>query len=98
MVAVADAVPEFDDVDRTVPLVHGETTLGYITVVKPRGETLSSSDERLLLEVAAHTALLVRAEGTSGVPEQLALARRLIAADEPARAVAVIDALIARGD
>jgi signal transduction histidine kinase len=55
----ADGLPVLPDVDRAVPVSHGEELLGAVAVRKPAGEPLSPAEGRLLDDLAAQAGLVL---------------------------------------
>jgi signal transduction histidine kinase len=85
-----DGLPALGDVDRIVPVVHHGETLGFLTVVKPAGESLSALDDDLLVGAAGQVGLLLRnARLTAELYERLDQLRqsreRLVAAQDAER-------------
>jgi signal transduction histidine kinase len=81
-----DDLPAFAEHEHAFPVRHGGELLGAITVVTSPGEPLSSEQERLLRDVAAQTALVLR---NVRLIEELRESRRRIvtAQDERAKAL-----------
>jgi signal transduction histidine kinase len=86
-VAMADGdLPDFAEREHAFPVRHGGELLGAITVVVSPGEPLSSEQERLLRDVAAQTALVLR---NVRLIEELRESRRRIVTAQDARAKAL---------
>jgi signal transduction histidine kinase len=65
------------------PVVHSGSVRGAISVTKPRGESLTSTDHRLLADLAAQTGLVLVQQHHA--QELQAAARRIVAAEDAAR-------------
>lgn len=65
------------------PLVHHGTVCGAITLCKPRGEALTSTEDRLLAALSAQTGLVIVQQHHAH--ELQASARRIVAAEDAAR-------------
>jgi signal transduction histidine kinase len=79
-------LPAFPEPERGFPVRHGGELLGALTVVTPSGETLGADRERLLGDVAAQTALVLR---NVRLIEELRESRRRIVATQDERAKAL---------
>ena len=84
--APGSELPAFPEPERAFPVRHGAELLGAITVVTPAAEPLAADRERLLGDVAAQTALVLR---NVRLIEELRESRRRIvtAQDERAKAL-----------
>ena len=65
------------------PVVHHGSVRGAISVRKPRGESLTSAEHRLLVDLAAQTGLVVLQQHQA--QELQGAARRIVAAEDAAR-------------
>ena len=77
-------------VDRAVPIRHHGELLGALTIVKPRSEPVSATDDRLISDVAAQAGLVLRnvrltAELLDRVEELRASRQRLVSAQDDER-------------
>jgi signal transduction histidine kinase len=90
LVLVHDRLPALPGVDRAVPVRHQDKLLGAITIVKPPAEPLSSTEDKLLDDLASQAGLVLRnvrltAELVDRLEELTASRQRLIAAQDEAR-------------
>ena len=88
--AVDGDVPPIPRVDRAVPITHHGELLGVLTIVKPRGEAVSPTDEKLVTDVAAQAGLVLRnvrltAELLDRLEELRASRQRLVSAHDDER-------------
>jgi signal transduction histidine kinase len=79
-------LPAFPEPERAFPVRHGGELLGALTVVTSSGEALGADRERLLGDVAAQTALVLR---NVRLIEELRESRRRIVAAQDERAKAL---------
>ncbi|MDQ3575270.1 MAG: sensor histidine kinase, partial [Actinomycetota bacterium] len=84
------ALPHIEGAHRVVPVVHRGELLGALTVTKPRGETVSSSEDKLVADMAAQAGLVLRnvrltAELLDHVEELRASRQRLVTAQDDER-------------
>jgi signal transduction histidine kinase len=79
-------LPAFPEPERAFPVRHGGELLGALTVVTPSGEALGADRERLVEDVAAQTALVLR---NVRLIEELRESRRRIVAAQDERAKAL---------
>lgn len=87
---VADALPLIRDVSRAVAVRHDEELLGALTVVKPRSEPLTPTEDELLRDLAAQAGLVLRnvrlaTELQTTIDELRASRRRLVEAQDHER-------------
>jgi signal transduction histidine kinase len=83
-------LPAFSKVDRAVAVRHQNDLLGALTVVKPSGEPLTATEDRLLADLASQAGLVLRNVGLASELvarlEELAASRqRLVAAQDEER-------------
>ncbi|MDH5372666.1 MAG: histidine kinase, partial [Acidimicrobiia bacterium] len=76
--------------EASVPVRHRDELLGALSITKPRGQSVTSADERVLADVAAGSGLLLRNIGLNAElaerAEQLRVSRRrLVAAHDAER-------------
>ncbi|MGH2725008.1 MAG: histidine kinase [Actinomycetota bacterium] len=88
--ATGEVLPELPDADRALPVRHQGELLGALTVAKPRGETLSPSEEKLLSDLAAQAGLVLRnvrltEELRANLDELRASRQRIVAAQDTER-------------
>ncbi|HEX7165586.1 MAG TPA: GAF domain-containing sensor histidine kinase, partial [Acidimicrobiales bacterium] len=86
----ASGIPAIPGVDRAVPITHHGEVLGALTIVKPRGEAVSPTDDKLVADVAAQAGLVLRnarltAELLDRVDELRASRQRLVSAQDDER-------------
>jgi signal transduction histidine kinase len=90
------AVPAPDDElpdlpgDASMPVRHRDDLLGALSIIKPRGQSVTGADEKVLADVAAGSGLLLRnislnAELTERAAQLRASRRRLVAAHDAER-------------
>ncbi len=84
--APGSELPAFPEPERAFPVRQGGELLGAITVVTPAAEPLAADRERLLGDIAAQTALVLR---NVRLIEELRESRRRIVATQDARAKAL---------
>lgn len=83
-------LPDLGPVTASAPVRHGDELLGVVTVTKPRAETLSPHEQKLLSDLAAQAALVLRnarltAELFDRLVELRASRQRLVRAQDDAR-------------
>ncbi|HEV2711603.1 MAG TPA: GAF domain-containing sensor histidine kinase, partial [Gaiellaceae bacterium] len=83
-------LPEVSAADRAVPVRHHDELLGALAIVKPRGESLTAGDEKLLHDLAAQAGLVLRnvgltAELLARLDELRASRQRLVSAQDEER-------------
>ncbi len=83
-------LPPLEAVDRVAPVTHQGKLLGALTVVKPRGESMTATEDKLLADLAAQAGLVVRnvrltAERVQRLAELRASRQRLVTAQDDAR-------------
>jgi signal transduction histidine kinase len=83
-------LPGFPSADRAVPVRHHEELLGALTIAKPRGESLTPADDRLLNDLAAQAGLVLRNVGLTSellarLEELRASRQRLVTAQDEER-------------
>jgi signal transduction histidine kinase len=88
--ADSTALPTFDAVKRAVAVRHGDELLGAITVQKPRNETVSAAEDKLLEHLASQAGLVLRnvrltAELQARIDDLRASRRRLVRAQDEER-------------
>ena len=76
--------------DGAVPVRHQNELLGALTVIKPRGEALSSAEQRLLADLASQAGLVLRNMGLTAellvrLDELTASRQRLVSAQDEER-------------
>ncbi|MGA2926523.1 MAG: sensor histidine kinase, partial [Solirubrobacteraceae bacterium] len=86
----AGLLPAFASVDQAVAVRHQDRLLGAITIVKPPGEPISSTEEKLLNDLASQAGLVLRnvaltAELVTRLEELTASRQRVIVAQDEAR-------------
>ena len=90
-IALADGrFPTLPGADRAVPVRHQDELLGALAIAKPRGESLTPADDKLLNDLAAHAGLVLRnvgltAELLARLEELRASRQRLVAAQDEER-------------
>jgi len=85
-----EELPTLAFADRAVPVTHHNELLGALTIVKPRGETVSPTEDKLVADVAAQAGLVLRnvrltAELLDRVEELRASRQRLVTAQDDER-------------
>jgi signal transduction histidine kinase len=55
-----DRPPDVPDADRAEPVLHQGELLGMVTVAKPRGESVTAAEEKLIAQVASQAGLVLR--------------------------------------
>jgi signal transduction histidine kinase len=85
-----DELPLFPEASRAVAVRHAEELLGALTLEKPRGETLSMTEDKLLHDLASQAGLVLRnvrltAELQASIEELRASRRRLVEAQDAER-------------
>jgi signal transduction histidine kinase len=85
-----DALPAFDGVTRAVAVRHGDELLGALALEKPRNESLSPTEDKLLQDLASQAGLVLRnvrltAELQANIDELRASRRRLVGAQDEER-------------
>jgi signal transduction histidine kinase len=83
-------LPDLGPVTATAPVRHGEQLLGALTVTKPRAEVLAPREQKLLGDLAAQAALVLRnarltAELMDRLVELRASRQRMVQAQNDAR-------------
>ena len=83
-------LPPFPAADRAVPVSHRDELLGALTITKPRGETVTPSDDKLLNDLAAQAGLVLRnvgltAELLARLDDLQASRQRLVSAQDEER-------------
>ncbi len=53
-------MPTFASADRALSVTHHDELLGALTIIKPRGEAVSPTDDKLPADVAAQAGLVLR--------------------------------------
>ncbi len=86
---VGVGVPEIPG-ETVIPVLHRQELLGALTITKPRGQSVTGADEKVLADVAAGSGLLLRNIGLNAElaerAEQLrGSRRRLVAAQDAER-------------
>jgi signal transduction histidine kinase len=86
----ADELPPVPAATFAVPVRHQGEPLGVLTVTKPASETLTPTEERLLVDVGAQAGLVLRnvrltAELVARLEELRASRQRLVATEDEAR-------------
>jgi signal transduction histidine kinase len=86
----AGALPDLGPVTATAAVRHGDQLLGAVTVTKPRAEILAPREHKLLTDLAAQAALVLRnarltAELVDRLAELRASRQRLVQATDDAR-------------
>jgi signal transduction histidine kinase len=91
-VPIADptVLPAFDAASRAVAVRHRGELLGAITICKPRNETVSATEDKLLEHLASQAALVLRnvrltAELRASIDDLRASRRRLVQAQDAER-------------
>jgi signal transduction histidine kinase len=91
-VPIADptVLPAFDAASRAVAVRHRGELLGAITICKPRNETVSATEDKLLEHLASQAALVLRnvrltAELQASIDDLRASRRRLVQAQDAER-------------
>jgi signal transduction histidine kinase len=84
------ALPDLGPVTATAAVRHGDLLLGALTVTKPRAEILAPREQKLLTDLAAQAALMMRnarltAELVDRLDELRASRQRLVQATDDAR-------------
>jgi signal transduction histidine kinase len=84
------ALPAFDPATRAVAVRHGDELLGAITLQKPRNETVSATEDKLLEHLASQAGLVLRnvrltAELQARIDDLRASRRRLVQAQDTER-------------
>jgi signal transduction histidine kinase len=84
-----EEVPELPG-EAVIPIFHRQELLGALTITKPRGQSVTGADEKVLADVAAGSGLLLRNIGLNAEleerAEQLRVSRRrLVAAQDAER-------------
>jgi signal transduction histidine kinase len=85
-----DDLPALPGIDAAFPVQHRGETLGALTVVKPRGELITPSEEKLLRDLASQAGLVLRnarltEELRAYVEELRASRQRIVAAQDAER-------------
>ena len=88
--AADDALPAFDGVTRAVAVRHGDELLGALALEKPRNESLSPTEDKLLQDLASQAGLVLRnvrltAELQANIDELRASRRRLVGTQDEER-------------
>ncbi len=88
--AAGDALPAFDGVTRSVAVRHGNDLFGALTLAKPRNESLTPTEDKLLQDLASQAGLVLRnvrltTELQANVVELRASRRRLVEAQDEER-------------
>jgi signal transduction histidine kinase len=83
MTLAGDVLPDVPDVDRAEPVLHHGELLGMITVAKPRGESMTAPEEKLIAQVASQAGLVLR--NVRLIEELQASRQRLVAAQDDER-------------
>ena len=88
--AAGDALPEFEGVARSVAVRHGNDLFGALTLAKPRNESLTPTEDKLLQDLASQAGLVLRnvrltTELQANVDELRASRRRLVGAQDEER-------------
>jgi signal transduction histidine kinase len=88
--AVEDALPEFPEADRAVPVRHQSELLGALTLTKPPSEPVTPAEEKLLSDLASQAGLVLRnvrltAELQARLVDLRASRQRLVAAQDQER-------------
>ena len=83
-------LPEVPAADRAVPVRHHDELLGALAIAKPRGESLTPADEKLLADLAAQAGLVLRNVGLTSellarLEELRASRQRLVGAQDEER-------------
>jgi signal transduction histidine kinase len=83
-------LPGFPSADRAVPVRHHEELLGALTIAKPRGESPTPADGKLLNDLAAQAGLVLRNVGLTSellarLDELSASRQRLVSAQDEER-------------
>jgi signal transduction histidine kinase len=83
-------LPSFPSVDRAVGVRHQNELLGALTVVKPAGEALTPTEDKLLGDLAAQAGLVLRNVGLTSellarLDELAASRQRLVSAQDEER-------------
>jgi signal transduction histidine kinase len=86
----AGALPDLGSVTATAAVRHGDELLGALTVTKPRAESLAPREHKLLVDLAAQAALVLRnarltAELVDRLAELRASRQRLVQATDETR-------------
>ena len=76
-------VPDLPGVERAVAVRHGEELLGALGLTKPRGESVTPAEERLMANLAAQAGLVLR--NVRLIEELRASRQRLVAAQDEER-------------
>lgn len=82
--------PMIGKVDRVVPVVHHDETLGFVTLRKPANDPVSPTDDKLMRDIASQTGLVLRnarlsAELHQRLDELRSSRERLVAAQDEER-------------
>ena len=78
-----DRPPDVPDADRVEPVLHQGELLGMVTVAKPRGESVTAAEEKLIAQVASQAGLVLR--NVRLIEDLQASRQRLVAAQDEER-------------
>ena len=83
-------LPDFPSTDGAVPVRHRNELLGALAIAKPRGESVTPADEKLLNDLAAQAGLVLRNVGLTSellarLEELRASRQRLVTAQDEER-------------
>jgi len=83
-------LPGFPSADRAVPIRHHGELLGALTIAKPRGESITAPEDKLLDDLAAQAGLVLRNVGLTSellarLEELRASRQRLVSAQDEER-------------